>query len=98
MSASIALECPRSAAQVPSNSDSPLRPEIPINPAPRRHHSSDLLSKLLLQRWPPGHELKPHPVIDHGETAGRECDAPPVYARDMLTFGRWAMGEPSLGR
>jgi hypothetical protein len=32
--------------------------------------------ELLLQRRPPGHELKPHPIIDDGEPAGGERNAP----------------------
>ncbi len=54
------------------------------------------MSELLLQRWPPGHELKPHTVIDHGEPAGGERAAPAIDPRDMLAFGGWSMGEPCL--
>ena len=97
MSASIALECPRSAAKVPSNSNSPLRPEIPLDPAARRHHTAHLPAELLLQRRPPGHELKAEPVVDHGEPAGSERDALAIDAGDVFAFGRRAMGEAGFG-
>ena len=79
-------------------SDSPLSAETPIYVPAWRDHAGDMVPELLLQRRPPGHELKPHPIIDHGEPARRERDALAIDARDVLAFGGWAMGEPGLGR
>ena len=46
-----------------------------------------MAAELLLPRSPPGNELKPHAVIDHGEPAGGERDALAIDAGDMLAFG-----------
>ena len=76
--------------------NSPLAPETPIDVPAGRDHAADMAPELLLQRRPPGDELKPHPIVDHGEPAGGERDALAIDAGDMLAFGGWAMGKPGL--
>jgi hypothetical protein len=57
-----------------------------------------VLTELLFQRRPPGHELKPHAIVERGDTAGRESDALAVDARDVFALSRWlsSIGEASL--
>ena len=87
---------PNPAPGVNQSSDSPLSAETPIDVPAGRNHAADMAPELLLQRRPPGHELKPHPIVDHGEPAGGERNALAIDARDMLAFGGWAMGKPGL--
>ena len=61
-------------------------------------HAADLTAELLFQRRPPGHELEPHAIVDHGEAAGRKRDSLAIDARDLLALSRWPIGEPSLLR
>ena len=55
--------------------DPPASTKAPIDLSRNAHHASNLLPKLLLERWPPRHELKPDAIVDHGEAAGCQRDA-----------------------
>jgi hypothetical protein len=79
-----------------SDTEPPLSAEAPIYIAAWRNYAADLAAELLFQSRPPGHELEPHPVVNHGEAAGRECDPLAVDARDMLALGGRVMSEPRL--
>ena len=79
-----------------SDTEPPLLAEAPIYVAARRDHADDLAAELLFQRLPPGHELEPHAIVDHGEAAGRECDPLAVDTRDVLAPGGRAIMEPRL--
>ena len=64
----------------PLDSKPPVAPRIPVHVSSRRHHATDLVTERLLQRRPPRNELKPQPIIDHGEPARRQGDALTVDA------------------
>ena len=69
----------------------PLLPtEVPLYVAARRDHAADLAAELLLQRRPPGHELKPHAIVVHCEAAGRERD--PLAVTPGVCPPRYRMG------
>ena len=78
--------------------ESALAPDIPVDATPRCQRAGHVLTKPVLERGPPRDELKPHPVIDHGESARGECDSLAIDAGDVLAFGGRAMGKPSLSR
>src|SRR5271163_1399944 len=80
----------------PLDTKPPLPADAPIYVAAWRHDTVDLAAELLFQRWPPGHELKPHAIVDHGEAAGRERDPPAVDTRDVLTLAGRVITEPRL--
>ena len=82
----------------PSNAESPLASETPIDGATRRQRARDMLAEFLFQRGPPWHELKSKPIVDHGEPAGRQRDPLPIDAGDVFAFGGRVMGEPRVGR
>jgi hypothetical protein len=88
---------PECACYKQSNAQSPLSSEISVAAAARRHDANHLFAKLLLQRRAPRYKLESHPVIDHGEPAGRQGDALAVDAGDVLPLGGRTMGEPSVG-
>ena len=71
-----------------SDTEPPLPAQAPIYGASRRDHAADLAAELLFQGRPPGHELKPHAIIDHGEATGRERDPLPVDARVLVQIDR----------
>ena len=78
--------------------ESALALEIPADATPRRQRARHLLTKLVLQRRPPWHELETKTIVDHGEPPRRERDALAIDAGDVFTFDRRAMGEPCVGR
>jgi len=96
----VARECPHTAQARPGVNyipNSPFSAEIPIDGPAQRHHTADLVAESLLKRWPPGHELKPHPIIDHGEPARSERDALAIDAGNVLALGGRAMGKSGVG-
>jgi hypothetical protein len=67
-----------------SDTEPPLPTEAPLYVAARRDHAADLAAELLFQRRPPGHELKPHAIVDH-------CEEPD----ESVTRGPCPRGMPS---
>src|SRR3546814_11448107 len=63
-----------------SQPDAPAAPERPVDGAARRHRSSDMLAKMLVERRAPRNELETEPVVDHRETARGQRDALAVDA------------------
>src|SRR5579862_9210596 len=67
--------------------------ETPCN-AVRRGDTANLLAKMLFERWPPRHQLKPQPVVDHREAPRGERHALAVDAGDRLTLHRRLVASP----
>ena len=49
--------------------------------------AADLSTELLFQRWPPRHELKAEPIVDHRETARTQREPLTIDTGNMFTFG-----------
>ena len=60
-----------------------LAREMPVD-ARWPDHTRHLLAESLLERRPPGNELKSHAVVEHREPTGSEDDGPAIDPRDML--------------
>jgi hypothetical protein len=70
--------------------------KTPLDAAARHHDARDVPAEVLLQRGPPGHQLEPESVVDHGKPA--RCQHHPLTKRpgDIFAFGGWAVGEARL--
>lgn len=51
---------------------------------------------MLIQRGPPGHQLKTQAIIDHGEPARTQGEPLAVDAGDMLAFRRRSIAQPVI--
>ena len=58
--------------------------------------AADLSAKLLFQRWPPRHELKAEPIVDHCKPARTQREPLTIDTDDMFAFGRRAVGKSGL--
>jgi hypothetical protein len=79
-----------------SDSKPALSTEAPVDSAAWHYDAGDPATELLFKGWTPGHELKAQTIIDHSEPAGTQADPLAVYTLDVLTFRRWAVGEPGF--
>ena len=50
-----------------SDAEATLATKAPINSASRQHRAGNVVVDVPIQRGPPGHKLKPHPIVDHGK-------------------------------
>ncbi|KAJ8137111.1 hypothetical protein OY671_009676, partial [Metschnikowia pulcherrima] len=75
-----------------------LAAEAPIDAAVSTRDAGDMAAKSLFDRGGPGHELEAQAVVDHGEAARTEREAPAVGAGDKFTGGGLGEGAARLSR
>jgi hypothetical protein len=81
-----------------SDAEATLTTEAPINQASRQHRVGNVLVDVPIQRGPPGHKLKPQPIVDHGEAPRGQGHALAMESGDVFDMSDGPVNQPRLGR